>query len=68
VKFYHPTFLISIGMPFFGLPVTPFLCQGIGAGSTALYDGDGPMVALVTVEGAPDQVAIVIDRRRPGFS
>ena len=30
-----------------GLPVTPFLRQGIGAGRTALYDGYGTVAALV---------------------
>jgi hypothetical protein len=43
-----------------GLPVTPFLRQGISAGRTALNDGDGTIAAPVVVEGAPDQVSVVI--------
>ena len=43
-----------------GLPVTPFLRQGIGAGRTALNDGDGTVATLVVVEGAPHQVAVII--------
>lgn len=43
-----------------GLPITPFLCQGISAGRTASYDGDGPIAALVGVDGAPDRIAVTI--------